>query len=151
MKDTPLPLIVLAMTQREDPPRRFCELCGDGPANPDRRAMAERPRVRLDPRNFPVRVAIQNRQWLNEGFQHTGRKEPAHGQRRIEGRGAMAFAENETVAQGGLGLCRVELQHGEEQRCQDAGDREIAANVTEASAADHLDHASADVGRPIAP
>jgi hypothetical protein len=59
----------------------------------------------------------------------------------------MAFAENETVAQGGLGLCGVKLQHSEEQRCQDVGDREIAANVTEAGAADHLDHASADIRR----
>ena len=59
----------------------------------------------------------------------------------------MALAEDETVAQGRLRLCRVEFQHGEEQRCQDVGDREIAANVTEAGAADHLDHAPADVGR----
>jgi hypothetical protein len=72
-----------------------------------------------------VRMAIQNRQRLDEGFQHTGRKEPAHRQRRMERRDAMAFAENEPVAQGGLRSRRVELQDGEEQRCQDVSDEKF--------------------------
>ena len=71
------------------------------------------------------------------GFEPRRRKEPALGQDRINGRGAVTLADDEAIAVGPVGVGRVNAQHfGVEDR-QQIGHRERGADVRCIGAVDH--------------
>ena len=80
------------------------------------------------------------------GRKVAGREKAAEGEGRIERRGAMALAEDESVP---LRLPRgpADLpKHSEEKGGECVRRREVAADMTEARSSDHLDDVPADLG-----
>ena len=126
-------------------------LPGDGDADRDRQAVAERPGIGLDAGNVvAVRMAVQLRQRLHVGGQHIERDEAGLGQRRVERAGAVALAQDEAVAAGIARPLRIVAQHAEIEGRQNVGDRHVAAGMAKLRLEHHRQRAAADAQRLLA-
>ena len=120
----------------EDAKVRLVDLPGDGDADGDRQAVAERAGVGLDAGDIvAVGMAVEHRHRLHVGREPIERDEAGFSERRIERAARMALAEDQPVAAGVARRLRVDAQHAEIQRRQDVGDRQVAAGMALSRAA----------------